>query len=194
MFSYSGPLPAGSVVVYAASTLDDLAHPTRIGSSSEWSGGTTVISSTNQPMLSSLGSTIDLSRNEGGPAQSGDILRFNITMVNIGSVDVTNINSTVFQASPTVTLLAHSHKITGGSGFVATDGGFSNGMLAPGQSAVYSIDAVVKPTSKASLASLSMEVSADGTISTPVRALMQIIADPAPAPQPRVWIALALRG
>jgi hypothetical protein len=192
-FSYSGPLPAGNVWVYAASTLDDPAHPTRIGSSSEWSGATAVISSTNQPLLSSLGSVIDLSRSETGPAHSGDILRFNITMVNIGSVDVTNINSTVFQASPTVTLLVHSHKMIGGIGFVATDSGFSNGTLAPGQTAVYSIDALVKPTDKATLASLSMEVNGVGIISTPVRALMPIVTEPSPAPlPPRVWLALAM--
>src|SRR5262249_26890277 len=103
-FSYSGALPVGQVTVYAASTLEDPAHLTRIGSSSEWSGGTAVISSTNQPLLSSLGSTIDLSGVETRPAHAGDILRFNITMANVGSVDVTNINSSVFQASPTVTL------------------------------------------------------------------------------------------
>jgi hypothetical protein len=194
-FSYSGPLPAGEVRLYAASTLADPAYPARIGSSSEWSGGTAVISSTNPPLLSSLGSTIDLSGVETGPAHAGDILRFNITMVNIGAVDVTNINSTVFQASPTVTLLANSHKITGGNGFVATDSGFSNGTLAPGQTAIYSIEALVNPTDKPALASLSMEVNADGIIATPVRALMRI--EPgvvAPAPSPRMWLALALGG
>ena len=122
-FSYSGPLPAGEITVFAASTLDDPAHPTRIGSSSEWSGATTVISGSAEPLLSSLGSTIDLSGVATGPAHPGDMLRFNITMVNIGPVAVTNINSTVFQESPTVTLLAQSHKMTGGAGFVATDSG-----------------------------------------------------------------------
>ena len=193
-FSYSGPLPAGQVTVFAASTLNDPAHPTRIGSSSEWSGGTAVLSSTNPPLLSSLGSTINLSGVATGPAHAGDILRFRITMVNIGSVAVTNINSTVFQASPTVTLLVHSHAMSGGSGFVASDSGFSNGTLAPGQTAVYAIDALVNPTDTAALASLSMDVNADGIIATPVRALMPIVAGPAPAPQPRVWLALTMGG
>jgi hypothetical protein len=195
-FSYSGPLPPGQVSVAAASTLDDPAHPTRLGSSSQWSGATTVISASAAPLLSSLGSTIDLSAVATGPAHPGDTLRFNITIVNIGPVTVNNINSTVFQASPSVTILAHSHKITGGSGFIATDGGFSNGRLTPGQAAVYSIDALVNPTDKPALASLSMEVNADGIIATPVRALMRIepgVAAPGPL-SPRVWLALAIGG
>jgi hypothetical protein len=194
-FSYSGPLPAGEVTLSAASTLDDPAHPTRIGSSSEWSGATTVISGSAEPLLSSLGSTIDLSGVETGPAHPGDMLRFKITMVNVGPVAVTNINSTVFQASPTVTLLAQSHNMIGGTGFVATDGGFGNGTLAPGQTAVYSIDALVNPTDRPALASLSMEVNADGIVATPVRALMRIEpGSPAPAPSPRMWLGMIIRG
>jgi uncharacterized repeat protein (TIGR01451 family) len=192
-FSYSGPLPAGDVSVRAASTLADPAHPARFGSSSEWSAETTVISASAEPLLSSLGSTLDLSGAAAGPAHPGDTLRFSITLVNIGPVDVTNINSTVFQASPTVTIVANSHQIAGGSGFIATDSGFSNGRLAPGQTAVYSLDALVNPIDRPALASLSMEVNADGIISTPVRALMRIEPGVA-APSPRIWLALAIGG
>jgi hypothetical protein len=116
---------------------------------------------------------------------------FNLSEAMVGCI---RINSAVFQVSPTIALLAHSHKLIGGSGFVASDSGFSHGTLAPGETAVYSIDALVLPTTKATLASLSMEVNADGIISTPARALMPIIAAPASAPQPRVWLALALGG
>lgn len=191
-FSYSGPLPAGDIAVRAASTLADPAHPARVGSSSEWSSATTVISASAEPLLSSLGSTIDLSGAAAGPAHPGDTLRFSITLVNIGPVDVTNINSTAIQASPAVTILANSQMLFGGSGFVATDGGFSNGRLAPGQTATYSLDARVNPTDRPALASLSMEVSADGIISTPVRALMRIEPQVAAPPPPRIWLALAL--
>ena len=194
-FSYSGPLPIGSVWVYAASTLDDPAHPTRIGSSSEWSGGTAVISSTNQPLLGALGNVIDLSRSETGPAQPGDILRFNVTMTNVGGVDVTNINSTTFQPPTSVTILAHSHTITGqGSGFIATDSGFSNGTLAPGKSEVYTVDAVVNQGVAAGMAVFSLDVNGDGIVSTPVVGRMRIAAAVAAPPSPRVWLALAMGG
>ncbi len=193
-FSYSGPLPTGSVWVYAASTLDDPAHPTRIGSSSEWSGGTAVISSTNQPLLGSLGSVIDLSRSEAGPAQSGDILRFSVMMTNVGGVDVAKINSTTFQAPAVVTILAHSHTISGGSGFIATDSGFSNGTLAHGQSAIYSVDALVNPGVAAGMAVFSLEVNGDGIVATPVVGRIRLAAAVAAPPQPRVWLGIIVRG
>jgi hypothetical protein len=135
----------------------------------------------------------DLSGPEQGPAHRGDVLRFSVTMTNVGPVDVTHIHSTVFQASPSVTVLIGSGKVQGeGTGFIATDSGFSGGTLAPGKTAVYTLDAVVKPDAPAGMAIFSLEVGGDGIVSTPVVGRMRIVVDPAQSPQPRVWLPLTL--
>lgn len=154
---------------------------------------TAVISSSAEPLLSSLGSVIDLSGPEQGSAHQGDVLRFSVTMTNVGPVDVTNIRSTVFQAPAAVTVWAGSGKIQGeGTGFIATDSGFSGGTLAPGKTAVYSLDAVVNTPAANGMAVFSLEVGGDGIVATPVVGRMRIVAEPAQSSQPRVWFPLIL--
>lgn len=189
-FSYSGPLPAGLVTVYVASTLDDPAHPNRVGSSSAWAGPLPVIVSGAEPLLSSLGSVIDLSGPAGGPARPGDVLRFTVTMTNVGTVSVMNIAGAQFQPPAVVTVLSTSAKVQGqGSGFIASTSGFSNGTLAPGKSETYQIDAAISPAAKTGMAVFSMEVSASGIVTTPVVGRMRIVADPAQLLTPRIWLA-----
>ena len=152
-----------------------------------------MISSSAEPLLSSLGSVIDLSGPDLGPAHRGDLLRFSVTMTNVGPVDLTHIHSIVFQASPSVTVLMNSGKVQGeGTGFIATDSGFSGGTLATGKTAVYSLDAVVNPLADAGMAVFSLEVGGDGIVSTPVVGRMHIVVEPTQSPQPRIWLPLTL--
>jgi uncharacterized repeat protein (TIGR01451 family) len=190
MFSYSGPLPPGEVVVYAVSTLNDPAHPNRRGSSSEWAGPLPVIMDGAEPLLSSLGSVIDLSGAGTGPARPGDILRFTVTMTNVGTVNVTNINGTNFLPPAATTILIGSGKAQGqGSGFIAIGGGFSNDTLAPGRAETYTVDALVKPTASPGMAVFSLEVNGNGIVATPVVGRMRIVTGPAPLLSPRIWLA-----
>jgi hypothetical protein len=63
---------------------------------------------------------------------------------------------------------AGSGKIQGdGTGLIATDSGFSGGTLAPGKTAVYTLDAVVNLTAPPGVAVFSLEVRGDGIVSTP---------------------------
>lgn len=100
---------------------------------------------------------------------------------------------TVLQVPPEVTVQAGSGKIQGGSGFIANDGGFSDGTLTPGNVAVYTLDAVVKPTTQASMATFSMEVNANGVVSIPVVGRMRIVPTDDPPLPPAAWMPLVLR-
>lgn len=194
VFTFTGALPseAPPVLAIAASTLDDPAHPGRMGSSSQWSQPATVIVG-GEPLLAATGRVIDLSGPAAGPAHPGDLLRFTVMLTNTGSVNVANIASSVFQASTSVTIRVGSGKMLGqGIGFVATDLGFSGGMLAPGQVATYQLDATVKPTSVATLARYSLEVGGSGIVAIPVSGFMPI-APAGSAPTPRAWLALVIR-
>jgi uncharacterized repeat protein (TIGR01451 family) len=189
-FSYSGPLPPGTVTVYAASTLNDPAHPNRVGSSSAWAGPLPVIVSGSEPLLASLGGVIDLSGPAGGPVRPGDVLRFTVTMTNVGTVNVMNIAGASFQPPAVVTVLSTSAKAQGqGSGFIASTSGFSNGALAPGKTETYQIDAAISPAAKTGMAVFSMEVSGSGIVTTPVVGRMRIVADPAQLLTQRIWLA-----
>ena len=146
------------------------------------------------PLLSALGAVTDLSGPPGGPARPGDLLRFSVAMTNVGSVEVTNINSTNVQLPPGYDVVVGSGTIQGeGTGFVVTDSGFSGGTLAPGKSATYSLDVRVPATVSAGVAVLSMEVNADMIVSIPVVGRMRILPDPGAALQPMMWLPIVSR-
>jgi len=193
-FSFSGALPGRNVQVIAVSTLNDPAHPGRVGSSSEFSEARQVAPQPSEPLLSALGSVTDLSGPPDGPAHPGDILRFNVTMTNVGAVDVTNINSTVLSVPPGLDVVPGSGAIHGdGAGFVATDTGFSGGVLAPGKSATYSLDAEVTAAAQTGMAVFSMYVNADGVVSIPAVGRMLISTKPGSELRPAVWLPVAMR-
>ena len=192
-FSYNGPLPNGTVRVYAASTLADAAHPYRVGSSSQWTGPAPVVHASSPPLLEATARVVDLNGPESGPARAGDTLRFAVTITNVGQVDVTNLNSTAFQLPSAVTISPGSGKILGqGGGFVATDSGFANGMLAPGKTAVYQLDGIVRSATSNGAAVYSLEVNGAGVVSIPVVGRMRIAAG-SPATSPRVWLPFVAR-
>jgi uncharacterized membrane protein len=115
-------------------------------------------------------------------------------MTNVGSVEVTNINSTNVQLPPGYDVVVGSGTIQGeGTGFVVTDSGFSGGTLAPGKSATYSLDVRVPATVSAGVAVLSMEVNADMIVSIPVVGRMRILPDPGAALQPMMWLPIVSR-
>jgi uncharacterized repeat protein (TIGR01451 family) len=146
------------------------------------------------PLLSALGGVVDLSGPPDGPAHAGDVLRFSVVMTNVGAVDVTNINSTALQLSPGLAVVAGSGAIQGeGTGFVATDSGFSGGTLAPGKRATYTLDAEVTADARPGMAIFSLEVNAGMVVSIPVVGRMRIVPGPRPSPQPAVWVPLVVR-
>lgn len=147
-----------------------------------------------KPLLSALGSVSNLSGVPSGPAHSGDLLRFTVAMTNVGTADVTNIQSLAFQLPSSVTVQAGSGAIQGqGTGFIATDSGFSGGRLTPGKSATYTLNVVVNANAPIGVAVFSMEVGADNIVTIPVVGRMRIVPTPGAAPQPVIWIPLAIR-
>jgi hypothetical protein len=193
-FSFSGPLPGSSVKVIAASTLNDPAHPGRVGSSSQFSQPRQVVAGTpSDPLLSALGGVVNLTGPPQGPAHIGDVLRFNVTMTSVGLVDVTAINSTGLSIPPGLSVVTGSGTIQGGAGFIATDSGFSGGTLAPGNSAIYSLDADVTPSAQSGMAVFTLYVNADRVVSIPVVGRMQVVAGPGSELRPMVWLPLVMR-
>ncbi len=191
VFTFTGALPPRPVQVFAASTLKDPAHLTRVGSSSQLSGAVAVSAVQHAgPQLSALGSLTDLSGLASGPAHPGDVLRFSAVMINVGPVAITHINSTAMNASPGLSVRPGSGAIQGqGSGFSASDAGFTGGSLAPGQSATYTLDFVITATAPPGQAVISLEVGADEVISIPVVGRMQITANN----HNRIMLPLVLR-
>lgn len=179
VFTFAGALPPHPVQVFAVSTLKDPAHPTRVGSSSQLSGAVAVSASQPaEPQLSALGSITDLNGPAGGPAHRGDVLRFSAMMVNVGPVAITHINSTAMNVPSGLTIRPGSGAIQGqGSGFSVSDAGFSGGILAPGQSATYTLDLDVTPSAPAGQAVISIEVGGDGVVAIPVIGRMQVTAN-----------------
>ncbi|HWQ14409.1 MAG TPA: hypothetical protein VNL77_16535 [Roseiflexaceae bacterium] len=155
------------------------------------SASVTVIVQSSERLLAATGGVIDLSGPPAGPAHPGDVLRFTVTMTNVGTLPVTSINSTVLQIPPSVDIVAGSGTVRGeGSGFTATDEGFSGGTLAPGRHAAYSLDSVVKADVTASMAVFSIEVNGEGIITIPVVGRMRLAPRPAAALQPVMWAPL----
>ena len=192
-YTFTGTLPSGTVSVYATSTLADAAHPNRLGSSSAWAGPRAVIVSGAEPQLAATASATDLSGEPGGPASPGHIIRFTVTMTNTGPVGVISIHSAPipFDTPLNTTILLASGKVQGqGSGFVASDGGFASGALAPGQVETYTVDALVGTVARASMTLFTVEVGGDGTIAVPVVARMRLQPGSAPTPVPRAWVPL----
>ena len=192
-YTFTGALPGGSVSVYAASTLADAAHPNRLGSSSAWAGPRAVIVSGAEPQLAATASATNLSGEPGGPASPGDIIRFTITMTNTGPVGVIDIHSAPipFDTPLNTTILLASGKVQGqGSGFIASDGGFASGALAPGQVETYTVDALVGAVARAGMTLFTVEVGGDGTVAVPVVARMRLQPGSAPATAPRAWVPL----
>lgn len=192
-YTFTSTLPSGTVTVYAASTLADAAHPNRVGSSSAWAGPRAVIVSGAEPQLAATASATNLSGDPGGPASPGDIIRFTVTMTNTGPVNIISIHSAPlpFDTPRNTLILLGSGTAQGqGSGFVATDGGFTGGALAPGQVETYTVDALVGSVASASMTLFTVEVGGDGTIAVPVVARMRLQPGSALELLPRAWVPL----
>jgi hypothetical protein len=173
-FTFTGPLPGQTIEVFAVSTLNDAAHPNRVGSSSQFSGQIPVVASSG-PSLSAVGSVANLSRPADQPAQPGDVVRFTVTMTSSGSAAVTDINGSGLHVPPGLAVLAGSGAVHGdGVGFVATDSGFSSGALAPGESASYSLDATVTSAAQPGTAVFELQVNADQVAAIPVVASLHL--------------------
>ena len=152
----------------------------------------TLVALSGEPALGATGGVVNLSGPPAGPAHPGDVLRFTVAMANFGAAEVTGIGSTNLLIPPGYTVVAGSGSVSGGSGFVATDAGFSGGALAPGASATYSLDVNVPITAQSGMAVFSVEVYADGVVAIPVVGRMRI-GPAAPAPQPQVWLPIVMR-
>lgn len=186
-FSFSGPLPGPTTQIIAASTLDDPAHPGRVGSSSQWSAPLTAHSASGEPLLAATAALTDLDRS-AGPALPGDHLRFTVVMTNEGAIDVTNIRTVMLNIPPALEVTAGSGVVSGGSGFSATDGSFSGGTLTSGTQATYTLEAVLAANVGPGSLVVSGEVAADGIVTIPIVARLRTGAEP----QPRVWLPLVV--
>jgi uncharacterized repeat protein (TIGR01451 family) len=152
----------------------------------------TLIALSGEPLLGAIGGIADLNGPPTGPARPGDVLRFTVTMTNLGAVEVTDIGSTNLLIPAGYTVVANSGTMSGGAGFVANDQGFSGGTLAPGTSATYSLDSIIPADAQNSLAVFNVEVYATNVVSIPVVGRMRV-ARPGPAPQPRAWLPMVMR-
>jgi hypothetical protein len=154
--------------------------------------GITLLALAGEPLLSAKGGVVDLSGAPGGPAHAGDVLRISVAITNVSTVDIPNIGSTPapLQIAPGYAVVAGSGSMSGdGTSFVANDQGFSGGTLAPGASAIYTLDLIVLPSARSGVV-FSGEVNYSG-VAIPVNGRM--IIGPAPAPQSYDWLPVIIR-
>ena len=189
VFTFTGALPGSSVQVFAASTLADPTYPGRVDSSSQLSAFAQVFAAQpTSPVLTVFGSVSDISGPIGGPAQPGDVVRFNVTLSNAGAAAVTGIHGEVLPLPPGLAARPGSGSMHGaGGGFTATDAGFSGGILAAGQTATYSLDADVTAAAPVGMAIFNAQVAADGIASTVASGSLPIAA------RTRLWLPLLSR-
>jgi hypothetical protein len=192
MFTYRGPLPGGPVSVLAASTLSDPSFPGRAGSSSALSGAYSVQSvAAGEPLLAAVGSVTNLSRPGSATAIPGEQIRLSVTMTSVGTATVSGLGTTSLQLNQAVQAISGTGDISGGAGFTATDSGFHGGQLAPGQRAVYSLDATVTATSLTTVV-FALEVSGNAIAAVPVVGRMGLVSNIGQAPVmiPQVWLPM----
>jgi uncharacterized repeat protein (TIGR01451 family) len=152
----------------------------------------TLVAPSGEPALGATGGVTDLSGPPAGPAHPGDVLRFTITMTNFGASGLNAINSTNLQIPQGYTVVSGSGAVSGGTGFVATDQGFSGGALASGTSATYTLDVTVPASAQSGMAVFSIEVNAADVVSIPVVGRMRIVKA-ASTPQPVAWLPIVVR-
>ncbi len=193
-FSFSGPVPDGNVSVLAGSTLNDQAYPARIGSSSALSEPMAVqAASQGEPLLSAVGSVANLSRPGSADARPGERIRLTVRLESVGTASVQQIAGANLQTVSAVAVEAGSGALTGGSGFLVSDVGFSGGTLAVGNSATFTLDATVTTTQVGSVI-FTLEVRGSGIVAIPVVGRLRLVAAPIDAPRsPRVWLPLLAR-
>lgn len=194
-FHFSGTIPGTGAAVLAGSTLDDPAHPARAGSSSALSLPAAVQPATPEPLLSAVGSVVNLSRPGSTDASPGERIRLQVKITNVGGQTVQQIAGAGLQLTAAVRTVAGSGTITGGgSGFTADDAGFAGGALAIGQSAIYTLDATVLSTQLGSVV-FTIEVQGSGIIAIPVVGRMRLTSGvgSSPTPFPRLWLPLVTR-
>ncbi len=186
-FRFSGALPGPTTLIITASTLNDPAHPGRIGSASQWSSPATVQAGPGKPLLAATAALADRDR-PGGLALPGDHLRFTVVMTSEGALDVTNIRSLYLDIPPALQVTPDSGALTGGRGFVATDSGFRGGTLASGAQATYTLDATLAADAGPGMLVISGEVAADGIVTIPIVARLRVGA----AAPSRAWLPLVV--
>ena len=141
-----------------------------------------------EPLLAATGSIINLTTPASAVAQPGDLIRFTVTLTNVGSVPVTNIGSNSLQLPVTTTVISGSGAFQGGSGFSADDSGFSGGTLAIGTHATYTLDLRIAPAARLGSVVIRVDVGGNGSIIIPVVGRIQLVATPANLQVPRVWL------
>lgn len=195
-FGYSGPLPGPAARLLAVATLDDPAHPGRVGSSSQLSASVGVQSGQGgpcagpapEPLLAATGVAVNLSTPGAAGAQPGDRLRLTVQLTNTGQVNAEQVASHALQLSARVFAVRNTATLVGGHGFLADEGGFVGGVLGPGEAATYTLEATVMAPIRAGAVVFSGFVVARQVVSIPVVGRLRAQADPGGAPPRRVWL------
>lgn len=186
-FTFSGALPGKAVQVFVISTLNDPAHPNRVGSSSQLSAPMAVTASS--PFVPRLQVSTAIS-NTTAPARTaariGDVLRFSVTMTNTGVVNVVQIGGNSLSVPAGLSVVPGSGTVQGGAGFVATDAGFTSGGLTSGNAATYTLDLEVTAGATRGRAAVTLMVGASGVEPAPAAAQAKIAA-------PSLWLPVTWR-
>lgn len=195
-FGYLGPLPGAGATIRAAATLNDPAVPARVGSSSQFSAAVGVQAGPApacdaplpEPRLEAVATVRNLSNPAAPGAQAGDTLRATITISNPGAINVQQIASQALQVSPAAFPIPNTASIVGGTGFFVQNLGFEGGVLAPGETAVFTVDLMTTAPIATGAVVLSGYVVAERVVNIPV--VGRLSGAVAGAPAPRVWLPL----
>ena len=129
-----------------------------------------------------------------GVAHPGDLIRFTVALTNPGTVVVSSIGSSALQFPMATTVVSGSGAFHGGSGFSASDNGFSGGTLAAGAYASYTLDLRIAPDARLGGLVIRSDVSGNGVITIPVVGRTQIVAAVVKPMSPRVWLPFSSIG